>query len=348
MTGPASRRALYFTAPSAVELREELLPSPGPGEILVRTLVSGISAGTELLIYRGLAPAGMPADAALPSLPGTLAFPLKYGYAAVGRVMQIGEGVDTSRLGGLAFAFQPHQTHFVARVEQTIPLPADFPVERAVLLPGAETAVNLVQDGRPLAGEKVIVFGQGVVGLLTTALLALMPLATLVTLDRHARRRQASLALGAQQSLDPGSDDVSDRLAQALADASHPGADLAFELSGDPAVLDQALHATGYDGRILIGSWYGEKRASLDLGADFHRSRIRLISSQVSTLAPELRGRWTHARRLAFALSFLQQVEPEGLITHRLAFEEAADAYRLLADHPEQAIQVLLTYRESA
>jgi 2-desacetyl-2-hydroxyethyl bacteriochlorophyllide A dehydrogenase len=316
--------------------------------VLVRTRLSAISAGTELLIYRGLAPAGMPADASLPSLAGTLAFPLKYGYAAVGKILQVGADVDPAHRDDLVFAFQPHQTHFVAPVAEMIPLPADFPLDRAVLLPSAETAVNLVQDGRPLPGEKVVVFGQGVVGLLTTALLALMPLETLVTIDRHALRRQASLALGAHLSLDPGRDGDAGRLTEALAGASHPGADLAFELSGDPAVLDQALRATGFDGRIVIGSWYGEKRASLDLGGEFHRSRIHLLSSQVSTLAPELRGRWTHARRLSYALSFLQEIEPEGLITQRVPFEDAAKAYRLLAEHPEQAIQVVLTYPEAA
>ena len=347
MSEDTSRRALVFTAPSMVEVRQEPLPAPGAGEVLVATRLSAISAGTELMIYRGLAPSGMAADASLLSLPGTLAFPLKYGYAAIGQILRVGDGVDRSRVGGLVFAFQPHQTHFVAPVAETIALPADMPVERGVFLPSAETAVNLVHDGRPLVGEKVVVFGQGVVGLLTTALLAAMPLATVATLDRHARRRQASLALGAQVALDPSAADISDRLTLALAEPAPPGADLTFELSGDPATLDQALRASGFDGRIVIGSWYGEKRAALDLGGEFHRSRIRLVSSQVSTLAPELRGRWTGTRRLAFALSFLNEIEPEGLITHRVPFEDAAKAYRLLADHPEQALQVVLTYPES-
>jgi 2-desacetyl-2-hydroxyethyl bacteriochlorophyllide A dehydrogenase len=339
---------LVFTGPSAVEVRREPVPSPGPGEVLVHTSLSAISAGTELLIYAGLAPAGMPADSSLRSLPGTLTFPLRYGYASVGRIMAVGPGVDPSRRDTFVFAFQPHQTHFVAPAVETIPLPPDLPLERAVLLPSAETALNLVHDGRPLAGEKVAVFGQGVVGLLTTALLAGTPLAALVTLDRHARRRQASLALGAHISLDPDAAGAASRLTQAFDDPVHPGADLSFEVSGDPAVLDQALQATGFDGRVIIGSWYGEKRAALNLGGDFHRSRIRLISSQVSTIAPELRGRWTHPRRLAYALSFLREIEAEGLITHRVPFEDAPTAYRLLAEHPEQAIQVVLTYPESS
>jgi len=342
-----SRRVLVFTRPSVVEVRPEPLSAPGPGEVLVRTLFSAISAGTELMIYRGLAPAAMPADASLPSLSGTLAFPLKYGYACVGRIVGIGPGVDPSLRDTPVFAFQPHQTHFVAPVAETVPLPDGLPLERAVLIPSAETAVNLVHDGRPLAGERVVVFGQGVVGLLTTALLAAMPLETLVTLDRHARRRQASLALGAHVSLDPDAADTTSRLTQALADPSHPGADIAFEVSGDPAVLDQALRATGFDGRIIIGSWYGAKRAALDLGGEFHRSRIRLVSSQVSTLAPELRGRWTQRRRLAYALSFLQEIEGEGLISHRVPFEDAGSAYRLLDEHSEQTVQVLLSYPES-
>lgn len=348
MTEPAVRRALYFTAPGKIEIRQEGLPSPASGQVLVRTLRSAISAGTEMLIFRGLAPASMPADATLSSLPGTLAFPLKYGYASVGKVIQIGDGVDRSLQGALVFAFQPHQSHFVAAAEETVPLPADMPVERAVFLPSAETAVNLVHDGRPLAGEKVVVFGQGVVGLLTTSLLASMPLSALVTLDRHSRRREASLALGAQHALDPEDPDCAARLARALADDAHPGSDLTYELTGDPAVLDHALRATGFDGRVVIGSWYGQKRATLDLGGEFHRSRIHLVSSQVSTLAPGLRGRWTHARRLAYAVAWLARIEPEGLITHRVPFEDAADAYRLLADHPEQVVQCVLTYPETA
>ncbi len=156
------------------------------------------------------------------------------------------------------------------------------------------------------------------------------------------------MALGAHLSLDPDDAETPGRLTRALADPTHPGADLAFEVSGDPAVLDQALRATGFDGRVIIGSWYGEKRASLDLEGAFHRSRIQVLSSQVSTIAPVLRGRWNQERRLAYALSLLQKIEAEGLISHRFPFEDAGEAYRLLAEHPEQAVQVVLTYPESA
>ncbi len=342
-----ARGAVYFTAPLRIEIRQEEMAPPGPGEVLVQTLASGISAGTELLIYRGDAPAGMPADASLPALAGRLAFPLKYGYSAVGRVVELGAGVEKTHLGRTVFAFQPHQTHFVVPLEQAIPLPDDFAPEEAVLLPNAETAVNLAHDGRPMIGEQVAIFGQGVVGLLTTTLLGRMPLASLITLDRYPLRRQTSLDLGAHLALDPALDESVPRLLEALQEGSdRAGADLTYELSGDPRALDQAIQATGFDGRVVIGSWYGRKPVSLDLGGPFHRSRIRLIASQVSSLAPELRGRWTHARRLGYALTLLEALRPGRLISHRFPFEQAPEAYRLLAEQPQEAIQVVLTYRD--
>jgi threonine dehydrogenase-like Zn-dependent dehydrogenase len=202
-------------------------------------------------------------------------------------------------------------------------------------------------DGRPLIGERVVVFGQGVVGLLTAALLQRMPLSRLITVDRYPFRRERSLDLGAHICLDAGEDDVLARLQACLhADHTAAGSDLTYELSGNPAALDQAIAVTGFNGRVVIGSWYGQKRADLDLGGRFHRSRIRLISSQVSTIAPEWDGRWTKARRLHVAWEMLQHVRPAHLITHRFPLEQAGQAYALLDQHPEEAIQVLFTYGE--
>jgi threonine dehydrogenase-like Zn-dependent dehydrogenase len=189
----------------------------------------------------------------------------------------------------------------------------------------------------------VVIFGQGVVGLLTTALLARLPLASLATLDPYPLRRQSSLALGAHASLDPSEPQALTRL-HAVLQQEQQGADLTYELSGNPAALDQAIAATGFSGRVVIGSWYGQKRPYLNLGGRFHRSRIRLISSQVSTLAPEWTGRWSKARRLQVAWWMLEQVRPARLITHRFPLTQAAQAYALLDQHPEEAIQVLLTY----
>jgi 2-desacetyl-2-hydroxyethyl bacteriochlorophyllide A dehydrogenase len=334
------RKSLYFTAPGQIELRSETCPAPAAGEVLVRTRLSAISSGTELLIYRGQAPEDLAADDEIASLEGQLSFPLKYGYAAVGEVVACGPDVDEAWLGRDVFSFQPHQTHFTAPISRVIPLPEGISREGATFLPNMETAVNFVMDGRPLIGERVAVFGQGIVGLLTTALLVRFPLSALISLDRYPNRRQASRQVGADITHDPTEEGVLQTM------RGQDGVDLAYELSGNPAGLVDALEVVGFAGRVVIGSWYGQKRTDLNLGGRFHRSRIRLISSQVSTLAPELRGRWDKARRFDVAWAMIRQVKPERLITQRIPFEQAERAYTLLDCHPEQAIQVLLDYEE--
>lgn len=325
------RHALYFTAPGRVEVRTEPLAAPGPGEARVQTICSAISAGTEMLVYRGEFPGGLSVDATLSALSGNFAYPLRYGYAAVGRVTELGAGVAADWLGRPVFAFQPHASAFVAPVAELQPLPEGLPPEDAVFLPNMETAVNFLLDGAPLIGERVAVFGQGVVGLLTTALLARLPLDSLHTFDRFALRREWSLKLGATASADPD-------------EAPALDADLCYELSGSPAALDCAIAATGFAGRIVIGSWYGEKRHPVDLGGRFHRERLRLISSQVSTLTPELQARWTKARRLQVAWQRLAEMKPSQLITHSFPLSNSATAYALLDQHPDQALQVIFRY----
>ena len=224
-------RALIFSQPRQVRIVDEPAAEPGRGEVLVQTRVSGISAGSELLVYRGEAPADLPADVLLPALAGRLDFPLKYGYAAAGHVASVGPEVDPSVVGRAVFGFHPHQTHFVAALEELLLLPDGLALEQSVLLPNMETAVGLVHDGRPLAGEDVAVFGQGIVGLLTTALLGRMPLGRLVTFDNHSLRRRASLDLGARDSHDPANRETQAGLLRPFGEA---GADLCFELTGEP------------------------------------------------------------------------------------------------------------------
>ncbi len=336
------RRALFFTAAGKVEVREEQLPDPGPGQVVVETHLSAISAGSELLIYRGQAPGDTEVDPTIPALAGgRLGFPLKYGYSAMGRVSLLGPGVGKSWQSRPVFAFQPHQSHFVARIADLFPLPDGVSPEEALFLPNVESAVGLIMDGRPMIGERAVVLGQGVVGLLTTALLSRFPLEGLRSLDVHAHRRKLSRELGADESLDPNDPGVSARLAEVWSGA---GADLVYELSGNPEALNLSLEVCGSGGRIVIGSWYGRKRATLDLGGKFHRGRIRISSSQVSTLAPELTGRWSKARRLETAWRCLREIGPARFITRRFPLEEAGEAYRLLDRDPSQEIQVVLTY----
>jgi threonine dehydrogenase-like Zn-dependent dehydrogenase len=258
----------------------------------------------------------------------------------VGRVIAAGSLVEPGWEGRLVFAFQPHTSHFLARPQELMALPADIQPDEAVFLPNMETAVNLVMDGAPLVGERVAVLGQGVVGLLTAALLAQFPLGSLITLDRYLLRRNASLEGGASASLDPDAPEALEQLRL----RQPGGADLVYELSGSPDALDQAIAATAYSGRVVVGSWYGSKRVALDLGGRFHRSRIRLISSQVSSLAPELSGRWTKTRRFEVAWTMLRRVKPRRLITHRLPLSDAPRAYQLLDQAPEEAIQVVFEY----
>lgn|SRR5574341_491238 len=341
-----NRRSLYFESPRHVSIREETLPPLAPGQVLVKTLLSAISPGTEMLIYRGEAPTDLPADETISSLHGDLHFPLKYGYSTVGRVESLGEGVDPVWRDKLVFAFNPHETHFMADTSNLMMLPVDLTPEDGIFLPNMETAVNFLHDGAPLVGEQVIVFGQGIVGLLTTSLLARIPLSDLITLDRYASRRELSMQCGARHSLDPSE---ANHLANTRGHSLHSvtpyrGADLVYELTGNPEALDLAIHLAGFDGRVVIGSWYGTKHAALDLGGHFHRNRVRLISSQVSTISPALAGRWTKNRRFQVAWDMIRTIQPARLISHRIPFEDSAHAYQILDRHPDQAIQIILTY----
>jgi 2-desacetyl-2-hydroxyethyl bacteriochlorophyllide A dehydrogenase len=332
------RTSLYFTGPRTVEQRRSTVEISDE-EMVVETRVSAVSAGTELLIYRGEAPTDVPADETLEALDSDLSYPVKYGYAAVGDVVATGDGVADEWLDRTVFAFNPHESRFTTTPDAVVPLPDAVGAERMAMAPSVETATSLVLDGRPRVGERVVVFGAGVIGLCTVGVLSSFPLDRIVAVDPVAPRRECAVELGADRAVAPG--DVAD-----VVDGwSEPeGADLVYELSGQPATLEAAVEAAGYDGRVVVGSWYGEKVATVDLGTDFHRDRISVESSQVSTLAPETRGRWTKARRMDTALDRLADLNLGSLVTHRVPFAEASDAYRLLDEGTGDPLQVLLTY----
>jgi 2-desacetyl-2-hydroxyethyl bacteriochlorophyllide A dehydrogenase len=330
-----NRRSLVFEAPGRVQVVDERLAAPGPGHLLVQTRLAAISAGTELLAFRGQLPAELALDETLGSMGGgSFRFPFRYGYAAVGEVLAAGEGVDPEWLGRHVFAFQPHATAFLVPVTDAVAIPATLSLDRAVLLAHMETAVNLLLDGQPLLGERVAVLGQGTVGLLTTALLARFPLERLIAVEGHPLRAQAGRVLGAQEVLAPGGD-----LGAALGPG---GADLVYELSGNPAALDAAVAVAGREARVIVGSWYGAKRAPVDLGGHFHRGRLTIASSQVSHLRPALSARWDRARRWGAVLRALAQIDTTPLVTQRIPIGDAQQAYELLDRQPERAVQVLL------
>ncbi len=324
-------RVLTFLAPRRIEIRDEDVPDPGEGEVRIETEISAISAGTELLIYRGQLSSSTSLDEKLPSISGFASYPLAYGYAAVGRVVARGEGAPGDLLGRRVFAFETHRSSFLARPEALHHIPEDMSFESAAFLPTVETAVGLIHDARPLMGERVLVVGQGVVGLVTTALLSRFPLARLVTVDRWERRRGLSVELGADRSVNPKDLDENDF-------------DLTFEVSGSPEALEIAVGAAGLEGRVIVGSWYGDKRAELGFGTHFHRGRLSIRASQVSRLPPHLLARWTKDRRIRVALEAVSAVPVGDLVSHRFPIERAAEAYRLLDEAPESCLQVLLIY----
>ena len=327
-------KTLFFTAPGQVEIRECPLPHVRDDEVLVETVCSAISAGSEMLVYRGQFPQLKDAYDAVSS---ELKYPLAYGYACVGVVRELGGMVTGEWKDRLVFSFQPHTSHFVAKTDSLFPIPKSLSPENACFLPNMETAVNLVQDGAPILGERVLVLGQGVVGLLTAFLLGEFPLENLTVVDGIEKRRHA-LRVDGQRSK------VKSLAPADLRASTSDSFDLSFALTSSPSALNTAIEHTTFSGRIVIGSWYGQKRDEINLGGSFHRSRIRLVSSQVSTISPELSGRWDKPRRFDVAWKALERIQPEKWITHRFSLEQAGKAYQLLDENPQEAIQVIFDY----
>jgi 2-desacetyl-2-hydroxyethyl bacteriochlorophyllide A dehydrogenase len=333
----SNAKALFFTAPRKIEIREVPIPHPKEDEVLVETICSAISAGTEMLVYRGQFPYIADLHDGLSS---DLKYPLTYGYACVGRVKEVGKLVNRELANKLVFVFHPHASSFVIQSSSLIVVPDSLSSETACFLPNMETAVNLVQDGAPILGERVLVLGQGVVGLLTASLLSEFPLEKLVTVDQFESRRKVSNKIERVVSV-RSKDEILTKDSLAYTQSKF---DLTFELSGSPSALNDAIELTTFSGRVVIGSWYGQKRAEINLGGDFHRSRIKLISSQVSTISPKLSGRWDKSRRFEAAWKALERVKPEKWITHRFPIEEAEKAYQLLDENPQEAIQVIFDF----
>jgi 2-desacetyl-2-hydroxyethyl bacteriochlorophyllide A dehydrogenase len=330
-------QAIWFTGPGQAELREEVLPAVGPRSILVRAERSAISQGTEMLVYRGEVPPETTLD--LPTLAGSFTFPIKYGYACVGTVLEAGDEVTEVRAGDRVFCLHPHQTAYVVPVELAWQLPDGLDAERAVFAANVETALNVLLDTPVRLGERVAVFGQGTVGLLIGLMARRNGDGRVVVVDPFERRRTLALDLGADAALDPTAA-TPEKIAELL--GGRP--DLVYEASGSPAALQAAIEAVADDGTVTVCSWYGTKTVPLMLGGRFHRGRIQVRSSQVGRIAPELGNRWEYGRRRTAVLGLLADLPLERLISHRIAFEDASEAYALVAGRPAETVQVVLTY----
>ncbi len=339
-------KAVFHTAPREVALQTFELPSLGDNQVLIKAHHSAISPGTEGMIFDGRFPQELAQDATIPSLAGNFAYPFRYGYALVGEIVDIGSRVDRCWLSRMVFVFHPHQDYAVVAIGECLPIPGGLSPFDALFLPNMESAVNFVMDAVPLLGERVLVFGQGVVGLLACELLARFPLATLITADPVASRRELSKRIGAAHCVDPNDENAWRDLQARLQEDGSDGFDLVIELSGNSEALNRAIDMTGFSGRILIGSWYGNKRVDIDLGGHFHRRRIQLLSSQVSTMNPLLSGRWDKSRRIALAWYWLDVIKPARWITHRFGVDRCRQAFDTNAEQKDAALQIIFDYQD--
>ncbi|MFL5735016.1 MAG: zinc-binding dehydrogenase [Chloroflexia bacterium] len=330
--------ALWLAAARKPVFHKEMVEPPRTGEVRVRTIASAISQGTEMLVYRGEVPPNLPLD--LPTLAGSFSFPIKYGYSTVGRVVDTGEWVWQHAVGDLVFVHHPHQTVFDVPASLAIQLPQNIDPVRGLFTANLETAVNVLLDAPLRIGETVVVFGHGTVGALVAQLLRLCGAGQVLVVEPIPLRRELALKLGAHEALEPG-EGANERIRE-LTGAR--GADLAIEVSGSGAALQSAIDIVAEEGTVLVVSWFGTKPVELQLGAHFHRGRVRLRSSQVGRIDPALSPRWDAARRTQLVTELLPRLRLVELVSHRIPFLDAPEAYSLIDERCAETMQVILTY----
>lgn len=295
--------AFWTVAAGRGEIREERLRPPAADEVLVRTVASGVSRGTERLVWQGRVPASQRQAMRAPLQRGEFPFPVKYGYSAVGVV----EAGPEPLLGRRVFCLHPHQDRFVVPAALCQPVPDRVPDHRAVLAANMETAINVLWDAEPRIGERALVIGAGVVGLLCAFLLARIPGLDLTVCDPDEHRGAVAAKLGARFA----------RPEEAPRDC-----DLVIHASATEEGLRQALRHAAFEARIVEASWFGDRDAALPLGEAFHARRLSLVSSQVGAVAAPMRARRTRAERLALALSLLaEDAHPDALLGPSVPFE---------------------------
>lgn len=330
-------RALWFTGPRTPELRDEEIAEAGPGQVTVRGVASLVSAGTEMLVYRGDLPAED--ELGLETCAGSFGFPVKYAYQIVGRVEAAGEGVPFAP-GDFVFCRHPHQERFTMRYVDWLifKIPEILTPERAIFSNLLDVALNCNLDVPIRHGDVVVVYGQGVVGSMC-AQLARRTAGRIVVVDPAANRREFALTWGADAAVAP-----EHALDAVLELSDGRGADVSIEASGAPAALQSAIVATGQEGTITAISFFGKRTVPLVLSPEFHYRRHRLISSQVSTIGSGLQPRWDLQRRMATVFDLLSGDDLRTPISHRLPFSEAPEAYRLLDEEPETTMGIALSY----
>lgn len=317
--------AFWLRAPGCGEIRPVTLQEPGRGEVMVRTMRSGVSRGTETLVFRGGVPTAQYEAMRAPFQEGEFPAPVKYGYLNVGVVE---EGPRELR-GRTVFCLYPHQTAYVVPAAAVTLVPDDVPPARAVLAGTVETAVNALWDAAPLVGDRVAVVGAGMVGCCVARLLGGFPGVEVTLVDVDPARAEVAGALGVEF---------------ALPENAPEGRDLVVHASATSAGLQRSLELLAPEGTVIDLSWYGDSEVRLSLGGAFHSGRLAIRASQVGTLSPTRAGRRTSADRLALAMHLLQDPAFDALVTGESRFGELPDVMARLAGGSLPAICHTIAY----
>jgi threonine dehydrogenase-like Zn-dependent dehydrogenase len=317
--------AFWVVAPGRGELRREALSEPGPGDVVVEALASGISRGTETTVFQGHVPDSQYRVMRAPHQAGEFTFPVKYGYSSVGAVVA---GPD-DWLGRRVFCLYPHQDRYVVPRRAVISVPATVPDERAVLAANMETVVNALWDAAPRLGDRITVVGAGVIGALAAALLARVPGAEVQLVDINPDKAETAAALG---------------VSFALPKVATPRADLVIHASATSDGLATALDLAGFEATVVEMSWYGDREVSAPLGEGFHSRRLRLVSSQVGAIATAQRARWDRRRRLALALDLLADPRFDALLEPAVPFARLPEVMADLAAQPSKVMCQVIKY----
>jgi threonine dehydrogenase-like Zn-dependent dehydrogenase len=296
-------RALWYTGPGCVEIREEKLVQLGPDQARVRSLFGAISRGTEALVLAGRVPDGEFERMRSPFMGGSFPFPVKYGYAIVGRV----EEGPPALCDRIVFVLHPHQSLFNVPASAVVPLPNGVPPMRAVLAANMETALNAVWDAAPGPADRIAIVGAGVVGTLVAFLCGQLDGTQVTLVDTNLTRSELARKLGVNF---------------AAPDAAPADCDIVIHASGTAAGLATALGLAGFEATVLEMSWYGDAQVPVPLGGAFHSRRLKLVSSQVGHVAPSHRSDWTHGRRLAAAVEMLSDTRLDSLLATAVAFND--------------------------
>jgi NADPH:quinone reductase-like Zn-dependent oxidoreductase len=325
MSSEAEAHAFWLRAPGIGEIRPVTLPEPGRDEVMVRTLRSGVSRGTETLVFRGGVPPGQYATMRAPFQEGDFPAPVKYGYLNVGAVEQGPEELH----GRTVFCLYPHQSAYVVPARAVTVVPDDVPPARAVLAGTVETAVNALWDAGPLLGDRVAVVGAGMVGCCVARLLSRFPAVEVTLVDVDPGRAEVAAALGVGFALP----------------ADAPGArDLVVHASATSAGLQRSLELLAPEGTVIELSWYGDDEVQLSLGGAFHSSRLGIRASQVGTVSPARAGRRTTTDRLTLALELLRDPAFDALVTGQSRFSELPDVMARLSAGSLPALCHTITY----